>query len=153
MRLEIRVPTNAKSFTYRFRFYSSEYWSFQCTSYNDFFLALLQSGAAGLPTDKNIAKDGSGNPVSVNNGFFDVCVPKTCNTCPAGVADLAGTGMQLNNTGGATKWLFNDATVVSGEKMVLDLMIFDVSDSILDSLTLLDGFTWNATDLGVGVHE
>ncbi len=153
VRLDIRVPTNAKSFTYSFRFYSSEYWTYQCTSFNDFFLALLKSGAQGLPIDKNIAKDGAGNPVSVNNGFFDVCVPKGCNTCPAGTADLAGTGMQLSNTGGATKWLFNDATVVPGEKIQLELMIFDVTDTILDSLVLLDNFTWNAADLGVGVHE
>ncbi|MDC3979888.1 choice-of-anchor L domain-containing protein [Polyangium jinanense] len=153
VRLDIRVPTNAKSFEYQFRFFSSEYKSWQCSSYNDFFLALLQSGAMGLPTDKNIAKDGSGNPVSVNNSLFQVCVAKGCNTCPSGSGELTGTGMQLDNVGGGTDWLFNTASVVPGEKVTLELMIFDVTDTILDSLVLLDNFRWNAADLGTGIHE
>ncbi|MDI1437587.1 choice-of-anchor L domain-containing protein [Polyangium sorediatum] len=153
VRLDIRVPTNAKSFEYQFRFFSSEYQSWQCSSYNDFFLALLQSGAMGLPLDKNIAKDGGNNPVSVNNGFFQVCVAKGCNTCPSGAGELTGTGMQISNVGGGTDWLYNTASVVPGEKITLELMIFDVTDTILDSLILLDNFRWNAADLGTGIHE
>ncbi|MDI1482569.1 choice-of-anchor L domain-containing protein [Polyangium sp. y55x31] len=153
VRLEIRVPTNAKSFEYQFRFFSSEYKAWQCSSYNDFFLALLQSGAMGLPTDKNIAKDGTGNAVSVNNSLFQVCVAKGCNICPSGAGELAGTGMQLDNVGGGTDWLFNTASVVPGEKIQLEFMIFDVSDTALDSLVVLDNFRWNATDLGTGIHE
>ncbi len=143
LRLRMRVPTNAKSFSYDFRFYSSEYQVYQCTQYNDFFLALLASGAAGIPADKNLSFDSLNNPVSVNNGFFDVCNQKGCNQCPAGTGDLSGTGME--GPGGATKWLTTTAPVVPGEIITLDLTVFDVSDGTLDSLALLDNFSWLAT--------
>ena len=150
VRLTVRVPTNAQSFSYKFRFFSSEYWTYQCTIFNDFYLALLTTGAAGIPADKNISFDSANNPVSVNNGFFDLCAPKGCNTCPFGMGELAGTGMQLSNTGGGTKWLTTTAPVVPGETMVIEFMVFDVSDHILDSLTILDNFQWSLDPSGVG---
>ena len=153
VRMSIRVPTNAQSFSYQFRFFSAEYWTYSCTSFNDFYLALLQTTAPGIPADKNISFDGVGNPVSVNNGFFDVCAPKGCYTCPAGTAALQGTGMQVSNTGGATNWLTTDAPIMPGETMQLELMIFDVSDNILDSLSILDNFHWNLAPSAVGTHE
>ncbi len=143
LRLTLRVPTNAQSFSYRFRFFSSEYWTYACTEYNDFYLALLDSDAAGLPADGNISFDALSNPVSVNNGFFESCVANGCYTCPSGAGALAGTGMELGNTGGGTEWLVTTAPVVPGEIITLDLMIFDVSDNVLDSLVLLDGFEWD----------
>lgn len=153
VRLTVRVPTNAQSLSYQFRFFSSEYWTYSCTQFNDFYLALLQSAAPGIPPDQNISFDGAGNPVSVNNGFFDVCAPKGCYTCPAGVGPLAGTGMQLGNTGGATNWLTTDAPIVPGETIQIEFMVFDVSDTTLDSLTLLDNFTWSILPATVGTHE
>lgn len=153
IRLSIRVPTNAKSFSYDFRFVSAEYWTWQCTSYNDFYLALLQTAAPGIPPDKNISFDALKNPVSVNNGFFQICQAKGCNTCPGGTGPLAGTGMEVGSTGGATQWLTTDAPVVPGETIQLQLMIFDVSDHVLDSLALLDNFRWNLQSLNVGTHQ
>jgi hypothetical protein len=143
LRLTLRAPTNAKSFSYQFRFFSSEYWTWQCTSFNDFYLTQLVSGAAGIPADRNISFDTKNNPVSVNNGFFDLCTTKGCNTCPGGTAELAGTGMTIGSTGGGTKWLQTTSPIVPGEVFTLDLMVFDVSDHILDSLTLLDNFAWS----------
>lgn len=153
VRLTIRVPTNALSFSYQFRFFSSEYWTYQCTQYNDFYLALLTTTAAGIPADKNISFDSQNNPVSVNNGFFDLCTPKTCNTCPGGTGALAGTGMQLSSTGGGTNWLTTTAPITPGETMVIEFMVFDVSDGILDSLSLLDNFVWSLDPSGVGTTD
>jgi hypothetical protein len=152
VRLQIRVPTNAKSFSYDFRFFSAEYWSWQCTSYNDFYLAILQTGAPGIPVDKNITFDANNNPVSVNNGFFQVCTQKGCNTCPSGTGELQGTGMEVGNTGGGTTWLTTDAPIVPGETMQIELMVFDVSDHTLDSLVLLDNFRWNLNAAVLGTH-
>ena len=148
LRLDIRTPTNAKSFSYDLRFFSSEYWQYQCTSFNDFFLTQLTTGAAGIPADKNISFDNKGNAISVNNGFFESCVVKGCNTCPAGTGALAGTGMQTSSTGGGTTWLTTTAPIVPGETMRLDLAIFDVSDHILDSLILMDNFQWSTVAVG-----
>lgn len=143
VKLTIRVPTNAQTFSYDFRFFSAEYWTYACSSFNDFYLALLQSASPAIPTDKNVSFDTQGNPISVNNGFFEVCVAKGCYTCPDGANELAGTGMQLANTGGGTKWLTTDVPIVPGETVSLELMIFDVSDTALDSIILLDNFRWN----------
>jgi hypothetical protein len=162
LRLTIRVPTNALSFRYRFRYFTSEYWTFQCDEFNDFYLALLTSGAAGIPADGNISFDSLGNAISVNNGFFDVCDPDGgvgCNTCPEGIGDLNGTGMETGGclwcgdaTGGGTVWLETSAPVVPGEQIVLQLMVFDVSDNILDSLSILDGFEWDIDPSEVGTE-
>ena len=53
-------------------------------------------------------------------------------------------------TGGGTVWLQTTAPVEPGETMVLQLMVFDVSDGILDSLSLLDAFEWSIDASGVG---
>jgi hypothetical protein len=162
VRASIRVPTNAQSFSYKFRFFSSEFWTWSCTAYNDFYLALLTSAAVGIPLDKNISFDSANNPVSVNNGFFDVCQVRGCQTCPAGSAALTGTGMEnlashgtygIGMTGGATNWLTTTAPVVPGETITIEFMVFDVSDNVLDSLTLLDAFVWSVTPSGVGTEE
>ncbi len=153
VRLQIRVPTNAQSFSYDFRFFSGEYQSFQCTSFNDYYLAMLTTGAPGIPADQNISFDANGKAVSVNNGFFQVCGGngKNCGACPNGVAELVGTGMDSVN-GGGTAWLTTDAPIVPGETMVLELMVFDVTDHIYDSLALLDNFRWALTAAVVGTH-
>jgi hypothetical protein len=150
----IRAPTNAKGFSYDFRFFTAEYQSFQCTGYNDYYLALLSSGASGIPADHNISFDALSNPVSVNNGFFQDCGGngKNCNTCPFGTAALAGTGFDTVS-GGATEWLTTDAPVLPGEIITLDLMIFDVGDHVYDSLVLLDNFRWSLNSSGVATHE
>jgi len=142
LRLTLRAPTNVSAFSYRYRFFSADYWIYLCTSFNDFHLSLLTSGAAGLPADRNLAFDASGNPITVNNDLFDVCVPQGCSTCPLGSGELAGTGMQLSNTGGGTGWVSVSAPVVPGEMFVLELMVFDVGDNTVDSLVLLDDFRW-----------
>jgi hypothetical protein len=144
VRLRLRVPTNAKSLTYQYRFFSAEYGTYACTAYNDFHLALLNSTAPGIPADKNIAVDAFGNPMTVNSGLLDICGGngKNCHPCPAGTGPLAGTGMQVNNQGAGTSWITVEAPVVPGEVIELDLMIFDVSDMIYDSLVLFDNFRW-----------
>ena len=142
LRLQIRVPTNASAFSYQYRFFTSEYLNYSCTTYNDFHLALLTTGAPGIPADRNIAYDALGNPVSVNNAFVQICVPNGCYTCPLGSSELAGTGMEIGNVGAGTSWLTTTAPVVPGEIITLDIMIFDVGDGTYDSHLLLDHFQW-----------
>jgi len=154
LRLTIRVPTNAQSFRYRLKFLSAEYTNYSCDQYNDFYLGLLDTGAGGIPADGNISFDALGNPLSVNNGFFDVCTPQGCYACPEGAGELAGTGLQAGNLnpGGGTVWLETTAPIVPGEDMVLEMMIFDVTDDWLNSYILLDGFEWDIDPSGVGTN-
>lgn len=119
--LEIRVPTNAKSFKLDTNFFSSEYPEYTCSPFNDFFVVLLDSMYAGSPPnppDKNLAfyqpMMGAGmkypvgvNLASGNTGLFTQCVngttgcagtPGSINTC-IGTEQLAGTGLQQPDPG------------------------------------------------------
>jgi len=83
--LRIRVPTNAKSFQLSSNFFSAEYPEYVCSSYNDFYVVLLDStwtGSPANPADKNLATyaaaDGTVYPVGVNlvhgnTGLFRQC--------------------------------------------------------------------------------
>jgi hypothetical protein len=166
--LKVKVPNNAKGFSFDFNFFSGEWPEFVCTTFNDSFVAWLTSTAfAGKGGDFNISFDGNNNPVSVNNGFFDVCSPAGLQcpsmpkkaTCALGASALAGTGFFINGDnqcgqtdsgGGATGWLTTQAPVTPGETITLQLMIWDTGDQIYDSSVLLDNWTWVASDTTVG---
>ena len=167
LKARIRVPTNAKSFGYRFKFYTSEYPEFLCKDFNDFFVTLLSSAWVPdplampkqdpIPADGDIAFDAAKNPVSVNNGFFEVCFPLVPGGCPGGTLELVGTGMGgwSNNLkdGGGTQWLINESNVVPGETIELQFIVWDAGDHNVDSAVLLDRFRWSITPSQVGVHK
>ncbi|WAS92489.1 choice-of-anchor L domain-containing protein [Nannocystis punicea] len=115
LKLRIRVPTNAKSFSAHVYFFSSEYPEWVCSPYNDFFLALVDGEGAGNPADKNVAiyKNPMNQlfPLGVNilkgaPGLFTQCKngQVSCAAPPAGTYDscvgndeLAGTGFHNLN--------------------------------------------------------
>lgn len=165
--LKIKVPANAKGFAFDFNFYSGEWPEFVCTDFNDSFVAWLNSGAwTGKAGDFNISFDGNGNPVSVNNGFFDVCSPAGLNcpsmpkpaTCKLGNGELQGTGFYdpgshcsgQDSGGGATGWLTTQAPVTPGETIELQFMIWNTGDEAYDSSVLLDNWQWTAAATSVG---
>ncbi len=172
-KMRIRVPTNARSFSYRLKSYSAEYPEYTCQQFNDFFITRLltswQPDPMGdpndpknkpLPADRNIAFDAFGNPISVNNAFYDVCFPylgAPMGACSSGTLELVGTGMggwtgDLKD-GGGTVWLTSEANVVPGETMEIEFIIFDAGDSNVDSSVLLDYFRWGLQPTEAGVHK
>lgn len=149
--LKIRVPMNAKSFSFDFNFHSSEWPIFVGSSYNDEFRVNL----AG----ENISFDGNNNPVNVNNNFFDRCTPNvrlgdgSMSVCEAGTDELDGTGFSVvsgESRGGATGWLTTSAPVEPGSIIELEFATWDASDSRLDSLVLIDNFKWDADPVTTG---
>jgi hypothetical protein len=151
LRLVIRVPTNAKAFSFNFNFFSSEYLTYVCSQYNDTFVALLDSKTEMNPSfGKNICRDDLGNPINVNSGFFEVCTPGTAKTgqkyaCPKGVTELAGTGFwndAVPQDHGATSWLETKSPLVAGETITIQFMIWDTGDHDLDSTVLVDNWKW-----------
>jgi len=169
--LTIRVPTNAKSFRLATNFFSSEFPEYTCSEFNDFFVVLLDStynGAPANPTDKNLAfyeANGMKYPVGVNlahgnTGLFTQCVNGATGcagssgsimTC-TGTSQLSGTGLDTPTPGscdanalqgGGTGWLETRGNVNPGEIMKLRIAIWDTSDHILDSIAMVDAFTWS----------
>jgi len=163
LKLQIKVPANAKGLLFDFNFWSGEWPEYVCSRFNDGFIAYLKSEGFNNNQPDNISFDAQSNPVSVNNGFFDRCTPQSqtgCDglpavtktaACPGGVAELAGTGFgepedtycgKRVSPGGATGWLQTAAPVKPGEVITLELMIWDTGDPNYDSSVLLDNFRW-----------
>ncbi|MFO0586565.1 MAG: choice-of-anchor L domain-containing protein [Polyangiaceae bacterium] len=177
LRIRLRPPTNAKSFSYRFDFYSAEYPEFLCQDYNDYFVALLTGNPAPeIPADGNIAFDAQNNPVSVNNSFFDVCFPAVGSppgSCSGGTLGLVGNGMGgwsgSITDGGATGWLQNDVPlqlkqnpndpnnmmnkIPTAAPIEIQFTIWDAGDHNVDSLVLLDRFRWNLEPAVLLTHQ
>src|SRR5262249_13162866 len=65
LEVDIVAPTNAHGFAFNFNFFTYEWPTYICSTYNDFFVALLYPIPMGQP-DGNISFDSMGNPVSVN---------------------------------------------------------------------------------------
>ena len=145
LKVKIRVPSNAKSFKYQQNFFTYEFPSFICSTFNDFFVTIMDPKPANLP-DGNIAFDQDGNPISVNNSLLQVCKPQPAGgkqfNCPLGDSTLAGTGFEGH---AATGWLTTTAPVdtVRGKEITLMWTIWDQGDGILDSTALIDDFQWS----------
>ncbi len=145
----MKVPTNAKSFSFQFNFLSAEYPEYVGTQYNDKFLAILDSQSY----QGNVSFDKNGNPVTVNVAFFDVCdTADICNgqqqnVCSRNANELQGTGYEQNDQnglriGGGTGWLTTTAPVTPGETATLRFILFDEGDHLFDSAVLIDNFQW-----------
>jgi hypothetical protein len=139
--LVLKVPANARSFSFDFNFMSAEFPEYVCTSFDDTFLALLDSEAF----KGNVSFDAQGNRVSINVGFFDVCDPVHDPACNGDEA-LVGTGYE-GTIGGGTGWLTTTAPVAPGEKARLRFVIFDEGDHILDSAVIIDNFRWGIQEI------
>jgi hypothetical protein len=151
--LRIRVPTNARSLSFRFAFYTAEFPAYVCNQYNDFFVALLDSQAASpLAQDGNISFDQLGNPVSVNSAFLEVCTPQVAGGkpfgCLLGSERLVGTGFEASSQEprghAATGWLQTTAAVQPGEELTLRWVVWDGGDHLRGSTVLLDAVRWDA---------
>ncbi|EDM80847.1 hypothetical protein PPSIR1_28093 [Plesiocystis pacifica SIR-1] len=176
LKVRVRVPTNANSFSAKFNFFSSEYPEYVCTSFNDFFITLVDSTDPDNPNDKNIAVYDDGNntwPVSVNigaaaDGLFTQCdngtiscfgTPQNYNGCVS-ENGLLGTGFDAfanacngnDDVGGATGWLTMSGNVTPGETMEIRFVIWDTADSVWDSLVIVDDWQWSVQGATPGVQ-
>jgi hypothetical protein len=180
LKLRVRVPTNARSFSTRIFFFSAEYAEWVCSDYNDFFVALLDSAGEGNPSDKNIAVYDDGQalwPVGLNiltvaPGLFSVCesgfvgcqagLQNVWHECAAGPELLAGTGFDAVDAGescngagfpvgGGTGWLEMSGNVEPGEIMDIRFALWDSGGHLFDALVLLDDWRWSLDAASPGV--
>lgn len=148
LELQVRVPTNAKSFSFNLNFYTFEFPQYICSEYNDFYVTMMWPTPPGLP-DGNISFDQDGNPISVNNSLLQVCQSQNAGSkffpCPLGTSLLANTGYMgpIIGSHAATGWLQTSAPVEPGSEITLRFAIWDSGDPVLDSLVLVDNFQWS----------
>jgi hypothetical protein len=160
---EVNAPSNALSFSFDFQFFTYEWPDFICQKFNDFFVANLLPYPMGQ-SDGNVAFDGAGNPISVNNKFFDACgcpgnPPAACKApvgaangipfaCGLGKTPVASTPFASDAanpgwTHGSTGWLRTTAAVEPGKTFRIRFVTYDSSDGNLDSTTLVDDWKWS----------
>jgi hypothetical protein len=151
----IHTPSNARGFSFDFDFLTYEWPSFICSSFNDLFVALLSPKPSGQ-ADANISFDKQGNIISVNNVFLEACGCSNgppCSaggksfTCLLGDAGLVGTGFGADSAGsdhGSTYWLSSKAPVVPASDITIRWGVYDSSDGILDTTTLIDNWRWTS---------
>jgi len=72
--LTLKVPTNAKSFSFSFLFVSAEYPDYVGTEYNDKFLAILDSKSY----QGNISFDKNMNPITITPASSTSAPPPRC---------------------------------------------------------------------------
>jgi hypothetical protein len=127
LRLELQVPAGANCLSFEVAFQSEEYPEFVNQSFNDGFLAELDTSdwvvnGSTIDAPHNFALDGAGGIISVNGSFFE----------PGRV--ITDTGAQYD---GSTPRLTVQTPVTPGPH-VLYLSIFDAGDGILDSGAFVD---------------
>ncbi len=170
--LRLRAPTNAKAFSFNSYFFSAEYPEFVCTSFNDQFIALVDTpngvpSPIANPIDKNLmtyTQAGQQWPIGINiakgTPLFAVCDSQAANpacwdpdvsasSCSLGSGQLTGTGFEVSaggfddcTIGGGTFWLTTAGNVIPGDIVELRIAIWDVGDTAYDSLAIIDGFQW-----------
>lgn len=143
LELKIRVPSNAQSFSYQQNFFTQEYPVYICSTFNDFFVTMMDPPPDGLE-DGNIAFDQDTNPISVNNSLLQVCKAGTHKgktfPCPLGEDTLSSTGFEGH---AGTGWLTTSAPVTPGSEITLRFAIWDSGDGALDSTVLIDDFKFS----------
>jgi hypothetical protein len=178
LKMELRVPAGVKSFSFNIYFLSMEFPNHVCTTYNDFFVVLLDSTYNSVnpdselknPTDKNLAMAPGGYPVGVNmakmedSDLFTVCEVSAEWPACLGTDDLIGTGGFLTGLSssslpenktprGGTGWLTVRGNVVADEVVTLRMAIWDTDDHIFDSMVLIDNFRWQFEEYTPGVEK
>lgn len=171
LKLRIRVPNNAQSFSLDANFLSADFPEGVCGQFVDHFVALLDSSYSGSlanPSNKNLAIVTTASlsvPLDVNLAMTNTALFRQClngiigcdspasgviTTC-IGNSELAGTGMDVSNAvcgysaqvGGGTGWVVIRGNVVRGEIIELRLAIWDTGDESYDSDVVLDNFRWS----------
>jgi hypothetical protein len=157
--MRVRVPTNALSFSFQFRFFTNEYPVYVCEVYNDVFAVLMNPSPlpANDPMWPDIAFEDTGlakNVIGVNNqSFLSACQPgATAFPYPncVGEGDLKGSGFEGH---GASSWLRNIAPVTPGSTIDLRFAIWDSADGLFDSTVVVDDFRWRTVGGSVGTGK
>jgi len=137
LRIDVNVPASANCLSINFKFFSEEFPEFVGSSFNDAFIAELDtsdwttSGSA-ITAPHNFAFDPTGKVISINS---------------AGTTSMSAVNATGTTYDGATPLLGASTPVTPGAHS-LYLSIFDQGDHIYDSAVALDSLVAGATGPG-----
>ena len=131
IKLQLKAPHNARSFSFDFNFLSAEYPDYVNQEFNDSFYAILEAPSTNGGRTTNIAFDADNASIEVDNNYFQKPFHPIPNT---------GTGFDYH---GSTGWLRTSWPIKGGEAFTLTFSIHDEGDAIYDSLVVLDNFRFH----------
>jgi len=131
VKLQLKAPYNARSFSFDFNFFSAEYPDYVNQEFNDSFYAILEAPSTNNGRTTNIAFDADNASIEVDNNYFQKPFHPIPNT---------GTGFDYH---GSTGWLRTSWPIKGGELFTLTFSIHDEGDAIYDSLVVLDNFRFH----------
>ena len=131
--IQATAPVNAKGLRFDFLFLSAEYPEFIKKNYNDTFYAVVST--TSLSQTQNVSFDKSGQPLTVNNSWFENPNSPT--------QSLVGTG--FGQVGSSSGWLTTLVPVKPNAKVLITFWIHDEGDRIYDSAVIIDNLRWTST--------
>lgn len=152
LELILQVPTTADSFAFDYKYYTTDFPTFTCGSFNDLFAVLVDPAPVGSVAG-NVVLDTQGQPMTVNSAErLQVCSPaQGCYMCGFGSAELTGTGFEGH---GATKWLTTTVPATPDTQIRVRFLVYDSGDGSYDATALIDNFRWTtSTPTAIQLHE
>ena len=137
LKIDMSVPVNRNCLSIDFRFLSEEFPEYVGSSFNDAFIAEMDSttwttSGSSISAPNNFAFDPEDNVISINS---------------SGVASMTAAEASGTIYDGATDLLRASTPVIPGSHSVF-LTIFDQGDSTLDSAVFLDDLVLGTTSAG-----
>jgi hypothetical protein len=135
LKIDLTIPQAVNCLSFNFKFLSEEYPTFVGTSFNDAFVAELDTSdwttsGSTITAPHNFAFDSTGHVVSINSTGLG-------GMSAANGAGTAFDGSGSDSKGGATV-LLGAATPITSGAHSLYLSIFDQGDHVYDSAVFLD---------------
>ncbi|MFT3927611.1 MAG: choice-of-anchor L domain-containing protein [Myxococcales bacterium] len=157
LEIYLRIPSNARSLSFDSIFFTSEYPSWVCTPFNDFFVVSMDD-------EENVVFDAHGDPIGVNTALLSVCRETTLAArkiaCEQGPALLAHTGFDKDESscgvttenaqvgGASTGWLHTSVPVdPTRGYLTLRFLLWDSADPNLDSTVAIDNLQFETLTL------
>jgi len=139
LKIDLAIPQGANCLSFNFKFFSEEYPGFVGSSFNDAFIAELDTSdwttsGSTISAPHNFAFDSSGDVVSINStGLGGMSAANGVGTAFDGTT----TGPEADPSGGATDLLGAATPVTAGPHSVY-LSLFDQGDAAYDSAVFMD---------------
>jgi len=131
MSFNLKTPPGTHGYLFDFVFFSEEYPHYVKSSFNDMFVVWSTSETF------------TGNVTFIEGQPLTVTALADYLTIKPGNPRLAGTGFPGDDEGAATEWFTAKASAEPGETFTIAISIFDMGDTVWDSVGILDNFRWD----------